>query len=82
MMALQGRPVLGLFTELLHMHVTCASHTRGPNVCVTFCCCDVSHEFKLIFFRAKSRGIGLNKTIYMSHKAMCQGDKSPNVTGP
>ena len=56
----QGRPVIGLFTELSQRHVASACHMRGWNVRVTFCCRDVSHEFKLICIKT-----------YMSHKVTC-----------
>ena len=47
-MASRGRPIIDLFTDLSQQHVTCACHMRGPGACATSCCCDMSHEFKLI----------------------------------
>ena len=47
--------------ELSQRHVAFAWHTRGRNVCATFCCRDVSHELKLIWIHATSRGVELHK---------------------
>ena len=51
-MASQGRPAIGLFTELSQRHVARACHTRGRNVHATFCCRAMFPEFKLISIHA------------------------------
>ena len=69
-MALLGRPVIGLFTELSQRHVARVCHTRRPNMRATFCRRGVSQV------HATSRGVELHK----KHK--CYSDGLPCVTGP
>ena len=72
----QGRPAIGLFTELSQRHVASACHTRGRNVRATFCCHDVSHEFKLIWIRATSRCVELHKNRDMSRRQVTSCDRT------
>ena len=62
----QGRPAIGLFS---------ACHMR--DVHATFCRCDMSHEFKLIWIHATSGSIKLHKNIHATG-----GNWSPCETGP
>ena len=61
-------PVIGLFTELSHVHVT-----RGDQMCVRhFCRRDVS-----IWIHVTSR-----HGVKFADLLTCREDKSPSVTGP
>ena len=94
-MTSQGRPVIGLFTELSQQHVASACHTRGWNVHATFCCRDLSPEFKRISIHATRhcttcRSVKLHKNIHVTLGDLSQGrvtatsrgDRSPRVTVP
>ena len=85
---LQGRPATGLFTDLSQRHVTsaCDCRTRGRNMCATFCCCDMSHEFSNWFeFLWQVTASNCIKTTCHTRRlvaGMCRGDRSPRVPGP
>ena len=65
-MASQGRPTIGLFTGLSQQHATWACHMRGPNVCATFCCCNVAYKFKLTWIHATSHSVELHENIHVT----------------
>ena len=91
LLRLQGRPAIGLFTDLSQRHVASACHTRGRNMRAIVCHRDMSHEFKLIWIYAKSRcRIASKHTVHVTLgdlslgcvAATSRGDRSLHVTGP
>ena len=72
-MVSQGRPTIGLFTELSQRHVTWACHTRGWNVCVIFCRHYMLHKFKLIWIHVISRCVELHKNIHVTWDDLSKG---------
>ena len=88
-MASQGRPVIGLFTELPQGHVASAV-TRGDGMCmghfVTATCPMNSNWFEFMrHMAATCHKVKLHKNIRHTRRlvaGMCRSDRSPHVTGP
>ena len=75
-MASQGRPMIGLFTELSQRHVASACRTRGRNESATFCCRNVPwiQTFEFMWHIAATRcDVELHKNIHVTRGNLSRG---------